>query len=230
MLTFTCPICRCAYRAPPGSAGKKIACQKCGQRIRIPEPPAAQNKTVLGEVSGLQSTEPLTPSLATVLPEADQRPPRPADLGDGSADEEAEPSHARQILIYVSLGIAAVVVMVGVIIWAATFDPDEFRRRQKERETEQQKAKVEKEKKARESTLIQKAHDAIRVQLRAPRDAVFVSTTVAYDAPVADGATEACVMIGEVDSQNALGVFLRAHWIVVFDRSWNVKSALLVTR
>jgi hypothetical protein len=46
MIRFACPACNAVMTVPPNAAGKKGNCPKCGQRIRIPAPPAAKHTTL----------------------------------------------------------------------------------------------------------------------------------------------------------------------------------------
>jgi predicted Zn finger-like uncharacterized protein len=39
MIDFACPRCRTALRVADGAAGQKVACAKCGQRLKVPDPP-----------------------------------------------------------------------------------------------------------------------------------------------------------------------------------------------
>jgi phage FluMu protein Com len=39
MLRFACPACNAVMNSPDGTAGVKVACPKCGQRLQIPAPP-----------------------------------------------------------------------------------------------------------------------------------------------------------------------------------------------
>ncbi|MGH7172770.1 MAG: hypothetical protein ACRELG_21010 [Gemmataceae bacterium] len=50
MIRFTCPTCKTVLQSPGPTAGNKVACPKCGQRLLVPNPvkPAAGNKTTLG--------------------------------------------------------------------------------------------------------------------------------------------------------------------------------------
>lgn len=50
MIRFLCPTCKSVLQSPGQTAGDKVACPKCGQRVLVPNPvkPAAANKTVLG--------------------------------------------------------------------------------------------------------------------------------------------------------------------------------------
>jgi DNA-directed RNA polymerase subunit RPC12/RpoP len=59
MIHFSCPSCRNSLMSPDEAAGTKIACPKCGQRLLIPPPVQAQNKTVLG----ISVPEPISPNL-----------------------------------------------------------------------------------------------------------------------------------------------------------------------
>lgn len=38
MIIFACPRCSVKQQAPDDAGGKKVACAKCGQRLRVPEP------------------------------------------------------------------------------------------------------------------------------------------------------------------------------------------------
>jgi transcription elongation factor Elf1 len=55
MIRFTCPRCKALLDAADGSAGLKLHCGLCGQRLQVPAPPspppAPINKTVLGTFS-----------------------------------------------------------------------------------------------------------------------------------------------------------------------------------
>ncbi len=44
MIRFACPACRKTLKSPPGTAGTKAVCPKCGQKVRVP----GSNKTTLG--------------------------------------------------------------------------------------------------------------------------------------------------------------------------------------
>jgi DNA-directed RNA polymerase subunit RPC12/RpoP len=49
MIRFACPTCQSVLDSPDDSAGDKLACPRCGQRLQVPTPPAPPpNKTVLG--------------------------------------------------------------------------------------------------------------------------------------------------------------------------------------
>lgn len=45
MLYFVCPRCKSTQESPDHTAGSKVPCPKCGQRLQIPLPPP--NKTIL---------------------------------------------------------------------------------------------------------------------------------------------------------------------------------------
>lgn len=47
MIAFRCPSCQANLQAKLNSAGEKIFCGHCGQKLQIPIP---RNKTVLGEL------------------------------------------------------------------------------------------------------------------------------------------------------------------------------------
>jgi uncharacterized protein YbaR (Trm112 family) len=76
MIRFACPVCSVAMEVPDQKGGEKIACLKCGQKVRIP---SQTNKTLLGVM--LPPVTPPTPSTiaspayhASPLP---QPPPSP---------------------------------------------------------------------------------------------------------------------------------------------------------
>jgi lipopolysaccharide-induced tumor necrosis factor-alpha factor len=49
-IRYSCPRCAKALEAPRGMGGQKLNCPGCGQRLQIPQPPAAPpplNKTIL---------------------------------------------------------------------------------------------------------------------------------------------------------------------------------------
>jgi TM2 domain-containing membrane protein YozV/DNA-directed RNA polymerase subunit RPC12/RpoP len=48
MVRFACPVCSAPHEVPDDTAGKKINCQTCGQRVLVPSP--TQNKTVLAKL------------------------------------------------------------------------------------------------------------------------------------------------------------------------------------
>jgi DNA-directed RNA polymerase subunit RPC12/RpoP len=50
MITFRCPTCKAFLNQHDDQAGKKMPCPSCGQRLLVPTPPPARNKTVLGEL------------------------------------------------------------------------------------------------------------------------------------------------------------------------------------
>src|SRR5258708_2930127 len=39
MIDFGCPRCATKQRVADSSAGQKVACTKCGQRLKVPDPP-----------------------------------------------------------------------------------------------------------------------------------------------------------------------------------------------
>jgi transcription elongation factor Elf1 len=51
-MIFNCPTCASAFRCPDTSAGRKIICQNCGQKILIPKPPmpAPTDHTIIGKI------------------------------------------------------------------------------------------------------------------------------------------------------------------------------------
>ncbi len=48
-IRFRCPTCKSTLAAEPARAGKRARCP-CGQKVLVPVPQAALNKTVLGEL------------------------------------------------------------------------------------------------------------------------------------------------------------------------------------
>ncbi len=84
MIRFQCPTCQKVLKAPDEGTGRKINCPKCGQRLQIPPPIQAQNKTVLGQSlpeppapEKLDEPEELIPfaALASPPPTAGEAPP-----------------------------------------------------------------------------------------------------------------------------------------------------------
>src|SRR5579875_3207583 len=49
MIHFACPACSKTLKAPDHGAGSKVKCPNCGQRLLVPPPVRAQNKTILGQ-------------------------------------------------------------------------------------------------------------------------------------------------------------------------------------
>jgi S1-C subfamily serine protease len=47
MILFACPVCKTALQVPDEQGGTKVACSKCGQRLKVPD--TDPNKTLLGE-------------------------------------------------------------------------------------------------------------------------------------------------------------------------------------
>jgi DNA-directed RNA polymerase subunit RPC12/RpoP len=66
MITFTCPACQAALESPDHTAGQKVHCPKCGQRLLIPPPMPRPilNRTMLGQAT-------------TPLPTSSSPPPEP---------------------------------------------------------------------------------------------------------------------------------------------------------
>lgn len=65
MIRFQCPVCDKVLKAPDHGAGQKISCPKCGQRLLIPQPAPAANKTVLGRSLPESSSSSVPPSMAS---------------------------------------------------------------------------------------------------------------------------------------------------------------------
>jgi hypothetical protein len=49
MMRFQCPTCQKKLKAPDDAVGQKTSCPRCGQRLQVPPPFQARDKTVLGE-------------------------------------------------------------------------------------------------------------------------------------------------------------------------------------
>jgi hypothetical protein len=64
-IRFLCPTCKFVMEAPLASAGNKIACLACGQRLQIP--PAQRAKTILAPVVTIPTAQ-FAPPLATSAP------------------------------------------------------------------------------------------------------------------------------------------------------------------
>lgn len=59
MISFQCPVCGVVINAPDEAGGRKGTCPKCGQRLKVPTPPATNPKkqTVLGKL--ITAAEPI---------------------------------------------------------------------------------------------------------------------------------------------------------------------------
>lgn len=57
-MIFNCPSCSKSLSTPDETAGNKVECPKCGQRILIPSP---KNKTKLGQI--VDESPSITPSV-----------------------------------------------------------------------------------------------------------------------------------------------------------------------
>jgi TM2 domain-containing membrane protein YozV/RNA polymerase subunit RPABC4/transcription elongation factor Spt4 len=86
MIRFACPKCHSVYEAPDDTAGKKVACDKCGQHLQIPAPQTS--KTVLGDpLPWWMDVPPTAPKKDVVAAAAKtEQPPQPGP---------AQPSQAR---------------------------------------------------------------------------------------------------------------------------------------
>lgn len=110
ILRFSCPTCAFVMKCPRLSAGQKVACINCGQRVLIPAPkPKPVNKTTLGKLEGSESA-------ATAPPEAPEAPipiwpeePSRDEPGqsEDDPDEESQQTHS-------GLGIASFLIAVLV--------------------------------------------------------------------------------------------------------------------
>ena len=47
MIDFNCPNCGHSIHAPDSAAGKKGACKKCGESVRVTEPFASEDGPIL---------------------------------------------------------------------------------------------------------------------------------------------------------------------------------------
>src|SRR5262249_14323278 len=69
MIRFACPNCNAVMTAPDNLAGSKGVCPKCGQKVKVPNPPPpAENKTVLGKLLPEDFAHPETATNAATAP------------------------------------------------------------------------------------------------------------------------------------------------------------------
>lgn len=96
-LRFQCPACKSTLEAGVSHAGEKIRCLKCGQKLLVPTPPNANNKTVLAPM-----VDQLAPAPAAGGWEAAVAPPPP--LLEASPD--ARPADRAEFARYASVALA----------------------------------------------------------------------------------------------------------------------------
>jgi hypothetical protein len=105
MIRFLCPACRAVLEFPDHKAGTKIPCPVCSQRLLIPPPVQAQNKTILGQPlpesppsASMQATGPVPDWLPDVeRPQVDKSELNSINLDTGpwqSPDDRGQPLHA----------------------------------------------------------------------------------------------------------------------------------------
>src|SRR5688572_22842809 len=98
-IRFACPSCKQQMDANESKAGSKLFCPKCGQKIKIPQPPPdPRKKTMLGELVGVQdarnktvlaaavpapSAVPVTPAAPASAAKPAPKPAGPMKLKDG---------------------------------------------------------------------------------------------------------------------------------------------------
>ncbi len=62
MIRFQCPTCLKSLKAPEDGAGRKTHCPRCGQRLLVPAPAPALNRTALGQVMPSPADPPPKPN------------------------------------------------------------------------------------------------------------------------------------------------------------------------
>lgn len=71
-MIFLCPTCAQSFRTGDDTAGKKVLCPKCGQKILVPTPPppapVPSNKTTLGKLVE-EEPDSATPATSSPLPQ-----------------------------------------------------------------------------------------------------------------------------------------------------------------
>jgi hypothetical protein len=135
MIRFACPACNAVMEGPPHKVGQKIACLKCGQRLKIPPPPRG---TILAQPL------PSKPNPGLMQPPAGSRPqatpqraaprrqpqqaapsPPPQEIADPAPSSEvpalpSTPPRIRKTVVVVwCISLAAVgTVVAGVVLLA----------------------------------------------------------------------------------------------------------------
>ncbi len=94
MIEFACPVCKTPHKATPRSAGKKVPCRCCGQRLQIPEP--RMMRTVLGQ--------PLSPGPSPIVPQPIAKGP----AVDSGPDLEARGSYLQGLALLIFAVLAGV--------------------------------------------------------------------------------------------------------------------------
>jgi hypothetical protein len=129
MIRFACPNCQKSLRHAELLA--KVACPRCGQKIRVPSPPpAAGNPTVLGDWQSAPPPARTAPSASAAVDDDDYAyddlevlsPGRaPRDGGEGSeptasplADDKQSGTSNRTL--WQALGITACLFLVGFLL------------------------------------------------------------------------------------------------------------------
>src|SRR5262249_37915252 len=109
MIRFSCPACQTSLKAADRGQGRKVACPRCGQRLRIPARFQVKNRTLLGR-----------PRNAPCIPsETLEQPIQPLDstTHDSPADEQFAGDLAlRQPRIKSLLQAVAIIITLGCLI------------------------------------------------------------------------------------------------------------------
>lgn len=118
MIRFTCPTCKSVLQSPGHTAGSKVACSKCGQRLLVPNPvqPAAGNKTVLGALLP-DSAGPPVPAAAPFSPPRSDVP----DVIPVTVPND-ESSSGKKSSVQMSIIAGALAVIAAVVVWWAVIE------------------------------------------------------------------------------------------------------------
>jgi hypothetical protein len=98
---FACTTCRKRLKVPDNSAGNKVVCPRCGQKLRIPLPPQPTPHTVLGvplpSVPDWLADVPDEQRVTVDMPTASRRPSRqPPDAA--SLNDPASPTPSSAVI------------------------------------------------------------------------------------------------------------------------------------
>ncbi|MCI0457633.1 MAG: LITAF-like zinc ribbon domain-containing protein [Gemmataceae bacterium] len=79
MIRYYCPRCHMGLQSGPETAGSKMACPSCGQRLQVPQPPPQPpiNKTVLASTEPPPPPQPPPPMPSMLVVELLSPPPQP---------------------------------------------------------------------------------------------------------------------------------------------------------
>src|SRR5262245_44698166 len=92
-IRFLCPTCKSVMEAPVQSAGHKVHCLKCGQRLQIP--PAERARTILAPGLGVREEGEELPAYSSV-PTAQFAPPVTADASAPASAVDRSTGTARR--------------------------------------------------------------------------------------------------------------------------------------